>query len=162
DRDDMLTTTLSTFTSTTAHCARCHDHKFDPISQGDYYALQAVFAGVDKAERPIDVDPQTARTRQRLLDEKGRLQAPRAVDEPARQTPEARAEVAAWEKTVAASASLWTPLDALSVTSANGATLTKLPDRSIRSEGKRPGTDVYTIVAATDLQGITGAQLEVL
>ena len=51
DRDDMLTTVMATFTSTTVHCARCHDHKFDPIPQRDYYALQAVFAGVDRANR---------------------------------------------------------------------------------------------------------------
>jgi hypothetical protein len=46
DRDDMVTQTMSTFASSTVHCARCHDHKFDPISQSDYYALQADFAGV--------------------------------------------------------------------------------------------------------------------
>ena len=38
DRDDMVTTVMSTFASATVHCARCHDHKFDPISQEDYYA----------------------------------------------------------------------------------------------------------------------------
>ncbi len=52
DRDDMLATTMSTFASLTVHCARCHDHKFDPILQDDYYALQAVFAGVDRADQP--------------------------------------------------------------------------------------------------------------
>jgi hypothetical protein len=51
DRDDMLMTTMSTFQSLTVHCARCHDHKFDPISQEDYYRFQAVFAGVDRANR---------------------------------------------------------------------------------------------------------------
>ena len=50
DRDDMVSTVMSTFVSSTVHCARCHDHKFDPISQEDYYSLQAVFAGVDKAD----------------------------------------------------------------------------------------------------------------
>ena len=38
DRDDMVTTVMSTFVSATVHCARCHDHKFDPISQEDYYS----------------------------------------------------------------------------------------------------------------------------
>jgi hypothetical protein len=52
DRDDMLANTMSTFVSLTVHCARCHDHKFDPIPQRDYYRLQAVFAGVDRGDRP--------------------------------------------------------------------------------------------------------------
>jgi hypothetical protein len=56
DRDDMVSTTMSTFVSLTVHCARCHDHKFDPITQQDYYRLQAVFAGVDRADRAFDRD----------------------------------------------------------------------------------------------------------
>jgi hypothetical protein len=70
DRDDMLMTTMSAFTSMTAHCARCHDHKFDPITQEDYYSLQAVFAGIDRAERPYDDDPEIYRRRRPLLDER--------------------------------------------------------------------------------------------
>jgi cytochrome c553 len=46
----MVTQTMSAFTSTTVGCARCHDHKFDPVSQADYYSLQAVFAGIGKGE----------------------------------------------------------------------------------------------------------------
>lgn len=51
DRDDMVSSTMGTFTSLTVHCARCHDHKFDPIPQVEYYRLQAVFAGVDRGDR---------------------------------------------------------------------------------------------------------------
>src|SRR5258706_275086 len=36
DRDDMVMNAMSTFLSLTVHCARCHDHKFDPVSQEDY------------------------------------------------------------------------------------------------------------------------------
>lgn len=54
DRDDMVSTTLSTFNSLTVHCAQCHNHKFDPIMQEDYYALQAVFAAIDRADRKYD------------------------------------------------------------------------------------------------------------
>src|SRR5262249_11937666 len=50
-----VSSTMSTFVSMTVHCARCHDHKFDPITQTDYYRLQAVFAGVDRGERPCTV-----------------------------------------------------------------------------------------------------------
>ncbi len=51
DRDDMLGTVLGTFCSVTVQCAQCHDHKFDPISQKEYYELQSVFAAVDRADR---------------------------------------------------------------------------------------------------------------
>lgn len=67
DRDDMVAVTMSTFSSMTAHCARCHDHKFDPIPQADYYSLQAVFAGVGRADRPVDHDPAVFRRRNGLL-----------------------------------------------------------------------------------------------
>jgi mono/diheme cytochrome c family protein len=63
DRDDMVATVMNTFTSLTVQCARCHDHKFDPMTQEDYYSLQAVFAAVDRADRPYEVDPNTARQR---------------------------------------------------------------------------------------------------
>jgi hypothetical protein len=53
DLYDVVSTTGSAFLGLTVNCARCHDHKFDPISQKDYYGLQAVFAGVQHAERPI-------------------------------------------------------------------------------------------------------------
>ncbi len=67
DRDDMVAATMSTFTSLTVHCARCHNHKFDPIPQEDYYRVQAVFAGVERADRPYDADPAVNRRRQQLL-----------------------------------------------------------------------------------------------
>jgi mono/diheme cytochrome c family protein len=51
DRDDMVANTIGTFNSVTVHCAQCHDHKFDPITQQDYYSLQAVFAALDRADK---------------------------------------------------------------------------------------------------------------
>jgi mono/diheme cytochrome c family protein len=62
DRDDMVATTMNTFASLTVQCARCHDHKFDPITQEEYYSLQAVFAAVDRADRPYKTDPNSAET----------------------------------------------------------------------------------------------------
>jgi hypothetical protein len=73
DRDDMLMNTMSTFTSLTVHCARCHNHKFDPIPQKDYYRLQAVFAGVERANRPYDPDPKLAARRGKLKREQSRV-----------------------------------------------------------------------------------------
>jgi Protein of unknown function (DUF1553)/Protein of unknown function (DUF1549)/Planctomycete cytochrome C len=48
---DMVNTTGTAFMGLTVGCARCHNHKFDPILQKDYYAMQAVFAGVNHGER---------------------------------------------------------------------------------------------------------------
>ncbi len=67
DRDDMVSTTLNTFASLTAQCARCHHHKFDPISMEDYYSLQAVFAAVDRAERPLPLTGELAKRQRDLL-----------------------------------------------------------------------------------------------
>ena len=66
DRDDMVAATVSTFSSVTAHCARCHDHKFDPISQEDYFSLQAVFSGIERTDRPYDADPKVSSKRRAL------------------------------------------------------------------------------------------------
>jgi hypothetical protein len=53
DLDDMITATGATFLGLTVNCCRCHDHKFDPLTQRDYYSMQALFAGVQHAERDI-------------------------------------------------------------------------------------------------------------
>lgn len=50
---DMVSTTGSAFLGLTVGCARCHNHKFDPISQVDYYSIKAVFAGVQHGDRPM-------------------------------------------------------------------------------------------------------------
>ncbi len=66
DRDDMVSNTLNTFCSVTIQCARCHNHKFDPITQEDYYGLQSIFAAVDRADRAYDLDPAVDRERRSL------------------------------------------------------------------------------------------------
>ena len=48
---DMINTTGTAFLGLTIGCARCHNHKFDPILQKDYYSMQAVFSGVRYGER---------------------------------------------------------------------------------------------------------------
>ena len=50
---DWVDTTGSAFMGLTLGCARCHEHKFDPILQEDYYAMQAVFAGAEQVEEPL-------------------------------------------------------------------------------------------------------------
>lgn len=54
--DGMISATSGAFLGLTVGCARCHDHKFDPISQKEYYQLQAVFSGVEHGERALRPD----------------------------------------------------------------------------------------------------------
>ena len=56
DRDDMVSNTIGTFCSVTVHCAQCHQHKFDPITQEDYYRLHAVFSALDRTDRKYHRD----------------------------------------------------------------------------------------------------------
>ena len=161
DRDDMVMNTMSTFTSTTVHCARCHNHKFDPIPQKDYYGLQAVFAGVDRHDRPYDLDAATNSKRQSLLHEKLALEINDKKVIESMLTPAVRDQIAAWEKSVSTDG-IWTVLDPEKFTTASKAILTKQKDLSLLASGESPKTDIYTITANTDLKNITAVRLEVL
>jgi mono/diheme cytochrome c family protein len=50
--DDVTNSVGETFLAQSLQCARCHDHKFDPVPTRDYYSIQAVFAQTQLAERP--------------------------------------------------------------------------------------------------------------
>ncbi|MBI3876682.1 MAG: DUF1549 domain-containing protein, partial [Verrucomicrobia bacterium] len=58
---DMVSTTGATFLGLTVGCARCHNHKFDPVSQTDYYSLVACFAGVQHGDHPLKTDDEPER-----------------------------------------------------------------------------------------------------
>ena len=79
DRDDMLGNALGSFASVTVQCAQCHNHKFDPIPQEDYYALQSVFAAIDRAEKRYDSAPEVAEHRARASDARSRCVTELAV-----------------------------------------------------------------------------------
>ena len=158
DRDDLVTQTMATFTSTTANCARCHAHKFDPISQEDYYALQAVFAGILKGDVAYDEDAKVKRERQlwSIIQ-----QAAVNKDAAVVLAPEHEQLVRAWldqpERGV-----LWQTLPAETVLSSGGAIMTSSSDGVVVAGGPRPDTDTYTITAGTDIKEMTALRLEVL
>ncbi|PWT86236.1 MAG: hypothetical protein C5B58_01710, partial [Acidobacteria bacterium] len=160
DRDDMITNVMSTFTSTTVHCARCHDHKFDPITQADYYALQAVFAGVDRTDRPFDPDPAIS-GRRKLLQK--RRQEIADLDEIRLAADAAwQLDATALEHEFAGHQEVWIVVAPTSVQSANGSTATLQPDGSLFYDGPKPDKDTYTLGIKTDLPVVTAVQVEVL
>ena len=162
DRDDMIANVINNFSSLTVQCARCHDHKFDPISQADYYSLQAVFSGVERANRRYDSDPAVHLQRLALSKRRVALQ---------QRTPELTASllsadlqrrVAEWEQQRGSSVIAWQVLAPEAFTSSDGAMLTKLPDNSILSGGTRPEKDTVTVTGAVSLAQVTAVRLEVL
>ena len=157
ERDDLVTQTMSAFASTTANCARCHDHKFDPVSQFDYYALQAVFAGVQRGNLAYDADLDTHRTRTKWL----HLAA--AADSKNAEillTEEYSAQVAAWSRD--RKPVEWQPLEVQTFVSTDGATLTRQADGSYLASGTRPDRDSYVLSATSPLPIVTAVRLEVL
>ena len=162
DRDDMINTVMSTFVSLTVGCARCHDHKFDPISQADYYNLQAVFAGTDRGDRPYDPDPELARKRKDLLAKRDALNRRDPAFLATLSRPETLSEVAAWEAQLKAKPTVWNVLDPETVTSEGGATLTEESDHAILSSGTKPTKEVVKVRIKTSGSPITGIRLEVL
>lgn len=59
--DDMVSTTGTAFLGLTLGCARCHSHKFDPISHREYYAMTALLSGVHHGERALPTPAAIAR-----------------------------------------------------------------------------------------------------
>jgi len=66
--NDITDTTGQAFLGITLGCAKCHDHKFDPITQEDYYRVQAFFAGWKEADVPLLPADQKAAYERRLAD----------------------------------------------------------------------------------------------
>ena len=162
DRDDIVTTVMSTFASASVHCARCHHHKFDPIAQDEYYGLQAVFSGIDKANRKYDLDSSVSERRRELnaelheLDESANDNSSAVLDE------EIELAVANWEQQHRASLAQWSPVAVIEATSTAKQAMVMQSDDSIFVEGTRPDKDLYSIVAKSDLNEVRAIRLAVL
>jgi hypothetical protein len=69
EMEDIIAAVGQTFLGVTVNCARCHDHKFDPISQTDYYRLKAALDGVRHGNRPFVTPSETRARNERLRGE---------------------------------------------------------------------------------------------
>jgi hypothetical protein len=162
DRDDIVSTIMSTFVSSTVHCARCHDHKFDPISQRDYYALQAVVSGIDKATREYDADPAVRQQRGELAAKCQAVQQQLEACDPALLAPALQEEVAAWERQGREQETQWRILDPIDARSENGSDLIEQDDKSLVASGPCPEKDVYTVTAEVNAETVTSLRVEVM
>ncbi len=159
--DDMIATTGTAFLGLTIGCARCHDHKFDPIPANDYYRLISTFTTTVRSEVELPGDPEAhAKALAKYEAEHQPYLAALAKDE-AEQLP---GRLAAWEQQRGQDTTTprWVVLDPSAMKSSGGASFAKLPDGSLRVEGKNADFDTYTITAAIDLAEITAIKVEAL
>src|SRR5262245_32125127 len=157
---DRVATTGSVFLGLTLGCARCHEHKYDPISQEDFYRLYAYFDSneepglysqspdANRALEPFLAVPspeQDAREKQLQQDFAAGKQA-LAVPDPADDQRQAQ-----FAQDLAQRAALrWADATTAGALSANGATMTVETDGTVRATGSNPATDVHTILLRTD------------
>lgn len=160
---DRIATTGEVWMGLTVGCAQCHSHKFDPISQKDYYSFFGVFNQTEDADRndeepkmPLPTVEEKAKTA-KLNEDIAKLES----DLKAATSPELEGEEVAWEKEVAKPID-WQPLKPVEIKAASQATFETLPDGSLLARGEMPEKDTYTIKVQSDLHGITAFRLEAL
>jgi hypothetical protein len=169
---DRVNTTATVWLGTTLACAQCHNHKFDPFSQKDYYRMLAFFDNSEyriEGEGPKVVDkwiiepelelatPEQAARKKSLEEEIARVQARLAAT-----TPALASAQAAWERERSAPPPAWTTLRPTSARSAGGATLNVADDGIVTASGSNPDRDTYVVDARLPAGPITALRIEAL
>ena len=166
---DRVDTTATVWLGSTIACARCHDHKYDPFTQKEYYQLFAFFNNTFEENNPtskirphhasITLPPPDYLERQRREVEEEMVQLEATLR---RSTPKLEGEQTEWESKLRSSLVSWAALDPYTFMSAGGAGLKKLEDGSLLAEGPIPARDTYLLVADAPIRDITAIRLETL
>ncbi len=158
--DDMAATVGTAMLGLTVGCARCHDHKFDPISQSDYYRLLSTFTTTVRSEVELDSHPEVYRDAKASFE---RDHAPLAEALASFESQELPARRDAWlAKDFKPVTAKWLIVEPQSSKSDGDATFARQEDGSYLASGKNASHDVYTFVVSTKAQGITAVRLEAL
>ncbi len=144
------------FLGMTLNCCQCHDHKYDPFAQKEYYRLFAFLNNDDEPEMEV-ADAPTQAKRDAIERKIDQIQ-----DQTIAQYPDLPQKMEAWEKEMKAMPGAWTVLEPLNFYASVGTKFTKLDDNSLLATGSNPDVSQYTVTAKTRLKGITGFRLEAL
>ncbi len=139
----------------TTQCAQCHSHKFDPISQDEYYGMFAFLNNTYEAQSWVYTDDQQQQIREVLAAIQVSEDSIRAA------RPNWQQELSAWEAEILQRRLAWAPLEAVELGSVSGLNHpTAEGDRSVLMLGHR-STDVF-MIAEPQMEGVTGIRLEAL
>lgn len=161
EMDDMLATIGTSMLGLTIGCARCHDHKYDPIPQRDYYQLLSTFTTTIRGEMELDLDPAVY---QQAKADYEREHAPLVQALREFETQELPQRFATWEQNRSSDERVadWFIVVPQESKSAGGATITTQPDDSLLVNGNNAQFDTYTLTIRTELAGVTALRLEAL
>jgi hypothetical protein len=158
--DDMAATIGTATLGLTIGCARCHDHKFDPIPQADYYRMVATFTTTVRSEVDLDFHPERTREAEEKFEREHAPLAAALAQYEAEQLPSRLEEWLAGG--VAPVAPKWLVLESTSVKSEGGATFAAQEDGSQLASATNAEHDVYTVVAQTTRRGISAVRIDAL
>jgi mono/diheme cytochrome c family protein len=157
---DRTNTTGAAWLGLTVNCTQCHNHKFDPLTQKEFYGLYALLNNTDELEIDLPSDDiQAKRTAIQAQIEK--LKAERLASIPGGKD-KIRERAAEWVRSQRANAVKWMVLKPMRVTSKYDATMDVLEDGSVLASGNKPNTDTYEMGFHTDRTNLTAMRLEVL
>ena len=169
---DRVNTTATVWLGSTIGCAQCHNHKYDPFKQREYYQLLAFFDSHEYTitempgsegwviEPELELPtPEQAAQRDKLRAELQTVEAKLKTP-----TPELYTAQAAWETELRAEPQRWHLLDPLSFKASGATKLTKQADGSLLASGAPPVAEVYTLTAhlPASAVGLTALRLEAL
>jgi hypothetical protein len=163
---DRVRNTSVIWMAGTMGCCECHNHKFDPYTQKDFYSFAAFFADVSEVAvgRQAQTKIPTAEQEKRMAAIDAELAALKGKLDT--QTPELDAALAKWEATakeeLAKNVSAWTTIKPEKAESTGGSKLETKDDLSVISTGANPAQDTYTVTLSTDKENLTGIRLEAL
>ena len=158
--DDMLATMGSAMLATTIGCARCHDHKYDPIPTKDYYRMLSAFTNTVRSDINIDIGSLDNKSNDELTHKIKKAEIAR--DDYANEG--LITAFRSWnkERLKAKTDSKWNFLAPKSLISKGGATFTAQPDGSHLASGKNTAFDTYTFTTATSTDNLRAFRLEAL
>lgn len=154
---DRVDTTSAVWLGQTMECARCHDHKFDPISQADYYKMAAFFDHADTEMRgSVELssnklwEPAIPVPSEEQIGQKAQLQSEIAQAEKllGTETERQKSSRLAWMETMQDESHWRTP--EIEISSAGGAEFKRMPDGSLKATGANPEDDTYVINIKAD------------
>jgi mono/diheme cytochrome c family protein len=159
--DDMIGTLSTAMLGLTVGCARCHDHKFDPIPVADYYRFAATFTSTIRSNVDMELDGDTVKP---ALAKWEQQHAPIAAELAAFEKNELPRRFEAWAKKSpdqSLNQPAWLVMD-VNAKSHGGTTFQKQPDGSLLATGANPANDKWTFTATTTQTGITAVKLDAM